>query len=117
MRFYQTPLKNPSAATLSFLMGLVTIAAIILSLRVADSDQLSQKAEPIIETVPIDPKFPEIQRVIRDNREQKLSGIAPAKEKTVTETKPVQTTITVPAPKAATPSTTQKKSDRTTKTS
>ncbi len=117
MHTYQSPLKNTSAASLSLLLGLVVIAAIALSLRVSNNDQLSQQAEPVSETAPVDSSISETQRLIQSDREQKLGSRTPAEQKTLTETKPVTTTITVPAPQKATPAPAKKKSDRTTKTS
>lgn len=117
MRTYQSPLKNTSAASLSLLLGIVVIAAIALSIRVSESDGLSQKAEPVSETIPVDSSISETQRLIQRDREQKLGSRTPAEQKTLTETKPVTTTITVPAPQKTTPAPAKKKSDRTTKTS
>lgn len=117
MRFYQSPIKSPAAASLSFLLGLVTIGAIVLSLRVGDNNRLSESTETKTETLPIDPTLSDIQQYIHANREQALRGNTHAPEKTVTETRPIKTTTVVPAPKASTPAPTKKKSDRTTRTS
>ncbi len=110
-------MKNPAAASFSLLLGLVIITAIALSLRINDHDRLAQKAEPIAETTPVDPKLSETQRALQIDREQKLGKTIPAEEKTITETKPLQTTTVVPTPKAATPAPIENKPDRTTKTS
>ena len=115
MRFYQTPLKNPSAASLSFLLGIIVIAAVALSLHISSAEQLAKNAKPITTTIPIDPFLPEMQKLIQNDREQKLTSHTPAQSKTITETKPIQTTTVIPQPKTTTPIT--KKSDRTTKTS
>lgn len=123
MRFYETPLKNPSAASLSLLLGMVVIAATALSLRISNAEQLAQNAEPITTTIPIDPFLSEMQKLIQNDREQKLTSHTLAQQKTITETKPIRTTTTVTGPKetttAKTTSTvpTSKKADRTTKTS
>lgn len=117
MQTYTSPMRNTSAATLSFLLGLVVIVAIALSIRISSNEQLSKKAEPVYETVPVNPSISETQRRIQHDREQKLGSRTPAEQKTVTETKPVTTTTLVPAPQATTPAPTEKKSDRTTKTS
>lgn len=117
MQTYRSPLKNTSTAILSLLLGLVVIAAIALSIRVSSNKQLSKKSEPVSETVPIDPMVSETQRLIQNDREQKLGSRTPAEQKTVTETKPVTTTTLVPVPQTSTPAPAKKKSDRTTKTS
>lgn len=115
MHFYETPLKNPSAASLSLLLGIVVIAAIVLSLRISNAEKLTSSAETITNTTPIDPVLPETQKLIQDDREQKFTSYTPAQQKTITETKPIQTTTIIPKPSATVPIT--KKSDRTTKTS
>ncbi|QQS15986.1 MAG: hypothetical protein IPK84_01295 [Candidatus Moraniibacteriota bacterium] len=121
MRFYQSPIKNPAATSLSFLLGAVVITAIVLSLRVADSGRLAQNAEQTTETIPIDPALSETQRIIQEDREQKLKSSTPALQKTITETKPVKTTTLVPSStstsSSSSSSTTTKKADRTTRTS
>ncbi len=121
MPFYQSPIKNPAATSLTFLLGVMVIVAITLSLRVADTERLAKNSEPSIETLPIDPKLSEIQRNIQADREQKLKSSTPALQKTITETKPVTTTTLVPVPQTASTSpsstATPKKSNRTTKTS
>ena len=92
MYFYQPPRKNPAAASLSLLLGLVVIAEMALSFRVADNDRLIQKAEPlVVDTTPVDPTAPVPQ----------AATSAPA----------------VPAPSVAAPIPAAKKSNRTTKTS
>ena len=120
MRFYQSPIKNPAATSLSFMLGAVVIAATVLSLRVADANRLAQSAEPTVETIPIDPALSETQRLIQDDRGQKLKSSTSALQKTITETKPVTTTTLVPSSTSTTSSSstsTTKKANRTTKTS
>lgn len=117
MKTYTSPIRNTSAATLSLLLGLIIITTIALSIRISSNEQLSKKADPIYETTPVDPSISEIQRLIQNDREQKLESRTPAEQKTVTETKPVTTTTLVPTPQTTTPAPAKKKSDRTTKTS
>lgn len=121
MPFYQSPLKNPAATSLSFILGGVVIAAIVLSLRVADTDRLVKNAETNTETIPIDPALSQIQRGIQTDREQKLKNSTPAIQKTITETKPVTTTTLVPVQQKTSSNTssatTTTKPNRTTRTS
>ena len=121
MRFYQSPMKNPAATSLSFALGGVVIAAIVLSLRVADTDRLVKNTETNTETIPIDPALSHIQRSIQTDREQKLKNSTPAVQKTLTETKPVTTTTLVPIQQKTSSNTssatTTPKPNRTTRTS
>ncbi len=121
MRFYQSPMKNPAATSLSFILGVVVITAMVLSLRISDAGRLAQNAEPTLETIPIDPALSETQRMIQEDREQKLKNSTPALQKTITETKPVKTTTLVPSStttsSSASSAATTKKANRTTKTS
>lgn len=118
MRFYQTPVKNPAATALSFVTGIVVMVALTLSIRVANDESLSRKTEPREETIPVDPALSDIQDRIQANRERKLRGNLEAPEKSETETKPAQKTVTVPAPSQPSPAPQKpKKADRTTRTS
>lgn len=117
MRFYQTPLKNPAATSLSLLLGIVVIAATVLSLRVANTDRLTQQSTPLSETSPVDPAIASTQQAIQNDREQKLRNNTPREQKTVTETTSVRTTTTAPTPKTTAPIPAAQKSNRTTKTS
>ncbi len=117
MQTYKPPLRSASTASLSFLLGIVVIVAITLSLRVADNNRLSKKADLVSKTVPVDPSISETQLLIQNDREQKLRNRIPAEQKTITETKPVTAITTAPASQATTPAPATKKSDRTTKTS
>ncbi len=113
MQFYQTPIKSRSAATLSFLLGVVAIAAIVLATRLREIEARQRNSAPISETIPVDPSLVETQESLSREREKKL-GTVPGGQKTVTETKPVTTTRTVPVQQSPA---TQKQSDRTTRTS
>jgi len=95
MQTYQTPLKNPAAASLSLLMGLIVIAAIVLSLRVANSDQLSKKIEIAPETLPIDSSVPETTatNTLREN-----VAIPTPSEQTTPAMKPTAPKNPIPVP-------------------
>ena len=117
MQTYKTPLKNPAAASFSLLLGLVVIAAMALSLRIADNEQLTQKADSVSETSPVDPLVSGTQQMIQNDREGKLGAQIPIEQKTTTTTQPTKTTTLVPTPTPTTPAPAAKKSNRTTKTS